>query len=171
MQKINLDNGEIAVSSEVTNGKYWVTNYGRVFRAPCKYRPEWNEVFGETTKQGYQRVNLSFGKTSKKFYVHRLVCQSFLKNEQSKPFVNHIDGNKLNNNVQNLEWCTASENERHSFDVLGKVGNKTKPEFVRQSVIHLRLSGLKLRKVAEQLSVSIRYVKYVMQSYGKLNLT
>lgn len=171
VQKINLNDGEIAVPSEMTGGKYWITNQGRVFRAPCKYRPSWNEVFGETTKKGYHRVTLSFGNVSKKYYVHRIVCQAFIENNESKPFVNHIDGNKLNNNVKNLEWCTSSENERHSFDVLGKVGNRTKPEFVRQSVVNLRLSGLKLREVAEQLSVSMRYVKYVMQDHGKLNLT
>ena len=171
MQKINLNDGEIAVPSEMTDGKYWITNHGRVFRAPCKYRPGWSEISGEITKKGYHRVNLSFGKTAKKFSVHRMVCQAFVKNNENKQFVNHIDGNKLNNNVENLEWCTSSENERHSYDVLGKVGNRTKPEFVRQSVIYLRMSGLKLREVAEQLNVSMRYVKYVMQSHGKLNLT
>ena len=57
--------------------------------------------------------------------VHRAVAKAFIPNPQGKPCVNHKDGNKLNNHVSNLEWVTYSENERHSYDVLGKKPNKT----------------------------------------------
>lgn len=170
MQSLELFESEVLVESRLTGFKYCVTNFGRVFRKPCKYRPNWREIKGEIN-HGYARVNLSFGQKSTKFRVHRLVAEAFIDNPLAKPFVNHKDGNKLNNHISNLEWCTSSENERHSFDVLGKVGNKTKPEHVRQSAISLRKSGLKLREIAKHLDVSIRYVKYVMQSCGKLNLT
>jgi hypothetical protein len=70
----------------------------------------------EVTKFGYYRVVLCCnGKTHKKS-VHRLVAEAFLPNPGDKPQVNHKDGNKLNNNVSNLEWCTASENSRHAWD-------------------------------------------------------
>ena len=49
--------------------------------------------------------------------MHRLVAQTFLLNPDNLPCVNHKDGNKLNNSVGNLEWCTRSENARHSFQM------------------------------------------------------
>ena len=53
-------------------------------------------------------------------FHHRLVAFSFIDNPENKPFVNHVNGNKQNNTVSNLEWVTSSENERHSYDVLKK---------------------------------------------------
>lgn len=52
--------------------------------------------------------------------VHRLVAETFLPKIDGKEFINHIDGDKTNNCVDNLEWCTASENEIHKVWILGK---------------------------------------------------
>jgi len=79
----------------------------------------------DLVRNGYYRVTLSRGDKQKRFQVHRLVCFAFLENPLNKPCVNHKDGNGMNNELTNLEWCTYSENERHSIDVLGKInGNK-----------------------------------------------
>lgn len=74
----------------------------------------------------YKRVTLSKnGKTSRVF-VHRLVAQEFIPNPHNKPFVNHIDNNGSNNHVNNLEWCTHSENMQHSQKQGRQFSNQSK---------------------------------------------
>lgn len=64
---------------------------------------------------GYFYVNLSNGKIRTREYIHRLVANAFIENEHEKPEVNHKDGNKSNNNSNNLEWVTGSENRDHAY--------------------------------------------------------
>ena len=65
-------------------------------------------------KDGYYRVTLQNNKIKKYFRVNRLIALTFIDNKDNKPFVNHIDKNKQNDNVNNLEWVTAFENWKHS---------------------------------------------------------
>lgn len=64
---------------------------------------------------GYMRVQLRRDKQSYQRYIHRLVAEAFLEGEGE---VNHLDGNRANNNVSNLEWTTHAKNVQHAFDVL-----------------------------------------------------
>jgi len=66
--------------------------------------------------KGYCYVSLSRGGYFKRFLIHRLVAQSFLENNDNKPQVNHINGDKNNNSVENLEWCTEIENIHHAMN-------------------------------------------------------
>lgn len=67
---------------------------------------------------GYKRVYVSlYGK----MYVHRLVAMTFLDNPENLEYINHKDGNRSNNFVDNLEWCTATQNIQHSYDFLNRI--------------------------------------------------
>ena len=64
---------------------------------------------------GYLHLELKKDNVKKNYRVHRLVTQTYIDNPENKPQVNHIDGNKLNNSIENLEWCTSSENNKHAY--------------------------------------------------------
>lgn len=82
----------------------------------------------ETIVEGYQRIVLMKEGIKKRYMCHRLVAQTFIPNPENKPFVNHINGNPQDNRVCNLEWCTQSENELHSYRNLGNtMKGKTHP--------------------------------------------
>lgn len=112
---------------------YSVSNYGNVKRLENKVlysngitAIHKERILKQEITKGYNRVSLSVNNKISRFQVHRLVAESFIHNTENKPCVNHLDGNGLNNNVSNLEWCTHSENEIHSYDVLGKVNHNRK---------------------------------------------
>lgn len=66
--------------------------------------------------KGYYRVSLWNEGICFSKQIHRLVAENFIENPENKPQVNHKDGNKLNNNVENLDWVTHQENSQHSYD-------------------------------------------------------
>lgn len=101
-------------------GRYQVSNEGAVRNA--KHR---SLKIVESSK-GYQRVWLSTHGKLKCHPVHRLVAAAFLSNPTQLPEVNHINGIKTDNRVQNLEWCTISHNRWHSAYVLQNESGKPK---------------------------------------------
>lgn len=69
---------------------------------------------------GYPSVSLCRDGSSKIFLIHRLVANAFLEKKENLNIINHIDGNKLNNNVENLEWCDYSHNLIHAYKTTRK---------------------------------------------------
>ncbi len=70
-------------------------------------------------KAGYPLVTFSVDNIQSSHNIHRLVARAFIPNESNKPQVNHKDGDKTNNRVDNLEWATCSENMKHAYGELG----------------------------------------------------
>lgn len=105
-------------------GLYQVSNQGRVRSLDHIVKTKRNKdmlIKGKVKtisigKGGYCVVSLQHKDSKKLFQVHRLVAQSFISNIQNKPEVNHIDGDKTNNCIDNLEWVTSSENIQHAID-------------------------------------------------------
>lgn len=102
-------------------GLYMVSNMGNVMGVPKSTR------LGQLIKpkelsghRGYLTVCLCKENKRKFVSVHRLVATAFIPNLERKPEVNHINGDKSDNRVENLEWATRSENELHAYRVLGK---------------------------------------------------
>lgn len=103
-------------------GLYLISDTGEVLSKIYKTR---KILKPGTTKFGYSVVVLSKNKKVKMFAMHRLVALNFIDNPENKPCINHKNGIKIDNRVENLEWCTYSENTRHSFDVLKRKASKT----------------------------------------------
>lgn len=105
--------GEIWKPIDKYDGKYLVSNYGRIKSIMKKEKPIIIKV--HKARNGYIVFSAHYKQTIKKELVHRFVAKYFVENKNDYNEVNHIDGNKENNNVQNLEWSTRSLNNLHAF--------------------------------------------------------
>lgn len=88
---------------------YYITKEGKVYSNFGKSK---RELKTQISEHGYERIRIR----KKTYSIHRLVAKYFLNNDENLPQVNHIDGNKLNNNVENIEWCNNSHNQKHAWD-------------------------------------------------------
>lgn len=143
---------------------YRISNLGRIYSKKLK-----RVLTPPVDKDGYYRVGLWKNQEVSKQRLHRIVALHFIPNPEDKPVVNHINGDKKDNRVQNLEWNTVLENEQHSRRVLGKVipphGHKSltlvkdSEELVftstREAMAFLRCSGQSFRRLKDGLKNTI----------------
>lgn len=97
-------------------GLYQVSNIGNVKSLKFNHGNV-EKLIKPFNNGGYLRVTFRVNRKAKNFLVHRLVAAAFIENPEGKDSVNHIDGDKCNNCVDNLEWVTKSENTRHAIRV------------------------------------------------------
>lgn len=110
-----MGNQEIWKDIEGYEGLYQVSNFGRV-KSLNKYHHKREQILKPNLKSdGYYETSLSKNSKPKWVRTHRLVAQAFIPNPENKPQINHKDGNKLNNCIENLEWVTNKENIDHAI--------------------------------------------------------
>ena len=119
--------------------------------------------------RGYHYVRLCKNKEQKNNLIHRLVAEAFILNQNSKEEVNHIDGDKNNNAMSNLEWCTSQENKSHAWSTgLCKSEMYKIPKKLTKSIVDdIRLmSAMKVRgnKIAEKYNVSPTMISYIINN-------
>jgi hypothetical protein len=116
------------------------------------------------TSKKYKRVCLVTNGKRKFHHVHRLVAETFIPNPLNLPQVNHKDGNKQNNHVENLEWCSASDNMKHSYDS-GLHERKLSPENVRFILEHYipRDKEFGTRALGRKFNVSQTAIRQVLK--------
>lgn len=129
MKQIIVDN-QVTQYSITENGKCYNNNTGKYLK-------------GQISNSGYLNYNLTLPDgTKKRLYAHRLVAIAYIPNIENKPEVNHKDGNKLNNNVDNLEWMTASENQLYNTEINNKSTLKEVYQFDKDKNLVAHYNGI-----------------------------
>lgn len=143
---------------------FYISNLGRV---KSVHKNAHKILKQRITKLGY--CTFSHRATKASFLVHRLVAIAFIQNNENKKFVNHKDGNKLNNNRINLEWVTQSENEKHAH-LTGlknfKGERHSKSKLTDNDVIQIKQmhsAGLTSVEISKKFPVSSRSIRNINQ--------
>lgn len=139
------------------DGLYEVSNLGRV-------RSLRNNIIVKPYKNytGYLMVNLWYKGKQNKRLISRLVGESFIPNPNNYPIINHIDGDKTNNKVINLEWCTHSQNVKHAHDTgLRKIYHKKITDEQVKELIHFRNLGYSLKSLSCKYNISLSLISMI----------
>ena len=141
---------------------YHISNYGRM-KSFCKGKVK--ILKPSINGQGYLTVGLTKDGKQKPFRINRLVALAFIPSPNAKPQINHIDCHKLNNYVENLEWVTARENIKHTYDMGLAPKGQERPEakLTNEQVIYVRENpeGLTQCQLAEKFGLNRATISYI----------
>lgn len=166
-------------------GLYQVSNLGQIRSldriVKDTTRDRFQKIKGKILKycdngKGYKLVYLNKNRKRKNYYVHRLVANVFLENPNNLPEINHLDLNKNNNRIDNLEWCTGIENKRHyqSTDI-AKERNKIKGKRITEKnkkrineqkdrIIELYNKGLTILQIARTIHTECTQITRILKN-------
>jgi hypothetical protein len=121
------------------------------------------------TKEGYNRIELNVNGNAQKFSLHRIVALSFIPEIDGKQYVNHINNIRNDNRIENLEWCTAKENQQHCIKEGRKpsiAGNKNAMSILtEQQVVEIRrlkLEGKRNIEIARQFNLDEKHISLIV---------
>lgn len=147
---------------KITNGyNYYVDETGSVFN------PKGRKLTTCMNNCGYHTVRLWMNNKSRVFTVHRLVALALIPNPLNKEMVNHIDGNKKNNHISNLEWVTRSENVIHSHEIglqISRKGSDHHNSVMSEKLVHEICRLLELRTSVSQISKTLNIKVYFIKN-------
>ena len=141
-------------------GYYQASNLGNIKSLPKKYKPL-GRILKPQQRNNYLIVSLSRDGKSKSQSVHRIIMKTF--KGESNLTVNHIDGNKHNNKLENLEYCTPRDNSRHVF--ISKI-KTTNTEKFKDEIIKDYKNGVTLTKLTKKYHVDLRHLKIFLLENG-----
>jgi len=146
---------------------YFVDAQGRVY-SKRKFNKLTELKQSKTGHKGYVKVRIN----KKDMFVHRLVAIAYLNNPLNKETVNHINGIKHDNRVENLEWCTRSENTKHAYEIglhkpYSGLKDKGNNKFYKEWNDLIK-KGTSMRKIAKEYNVSHRTVGSVLKKFNNL---
>ena len=124
-------------------------------------------IITHNDKNGYKVIRLINNGKRKSFFVHRLLALTFIENINNYPCINHIDGNKSNNNLCNLQWCTHKQNMKHAWDNGLYKNNEISIKLANQSTSKIIFDTHENKKY-KSISDAARYFNTPFTSFRRL---
>lgn len=161
---------DAAIAIPGYEGAYAVTRHGVVYSLPRKQRKKLKVMKPvDNMLSGYLRVALTRNSHTELEYIHRVVATAYIPNPENKPMVNHINGIKTDNRLENLEWVTGQENRDHGF-LIGLFPNQKIHSSQKGEVYNLVQQGMPIRAVAEKYGMKPRGIESLVRRYREAEL-